>query len=126
MCFRISGPEHVATVVRMPAPSDLNSVSTGKGTPSSSAFTGSDEDEENPTDFLALTLLDAQKQHLSVSARALPPGDQPVQVLHFILTSLGYADDTYGLAAGGTPLTPLLQRTEEWLQDTGQGPVSRY
>ena len=66
-------------------------------------------------------VLDAQKQHLSVSARALPPGDQPVQVLHFILTSLGYADDTYGLAAGGTPLTPLLQCTEEWLQDTGQG-----
>ena len=66
-------------------------------------------------------VLDAQKQHLSVSARALPPGDQPVQVVHFILTSLGYADDTYGLAAGGTPLTPLLQCTEEWLQDTGQG-----
>ena len=66
-------------------------------------------------------VLDAQKQHLTVSARALPPGDQPVQVLHFILTALGYADDTYGLAAGGTPLTPLLQCTEEWLQDTGQG-----
>ena len=81
MRFRISGPEHVASVVRMPAPSDLNSVSTGKGTPSSSAFTGSDEDEENPTDFLALTPWPVSCSHSSVhckrGVRGVPPAASP-------------------------------------------------
>ena len=38
--FLMSGPEQVASVVRTPAPRDLNSEEIGKGTPYSAAFTG--------------------------------------------------------------------------------------
>ena len=41
--------------------------------------------------------------------------------MHYVLTALGYADDTYGFAAGSNTLTPLLDCTSTWLQDTGQG-----
>ena len=51
--------------------------------------------------------------------QSLPPGDQQPQALHYILNALGYADDTYGFAAG--TLTPLLNSTSTWLEDTRQG-----
>ena len=66
-------------------------------------------------------VLDAQQQGITVSVQRLPPSDQPVQVMHYVLTALGYADDTYGFAAGSNTLTPLLDCTSTWLQDTGQG-----
>ena len=66
-------------------------------------------------------VLDAQRQGIKVAVQALPPSDQPAQALHFILTALGYADDTYGFAAGSNTLTPLLDCTTDWLEDTGQG-----
>ena len=66
-------------------------------------------------------VLDAQQQGIKVAVQALPPSDQPAQALQFILTALGYADDTYGFAAGSNTLTPLLDCTTDWLEDTGQG-----
>ena len=66
-------------------------------------------------------VLDAQQQGIKVTVQRLPPGDQPTQALHYILTALGYADDTYGFAAGNSTLTPLLDCTSTWLDDTGQG-----
>ena len=65
-------------------------------------------------------LADAQKSHTHTHTH-LPPSDQPAQALQFILTALGYADDTYGFAAGSNTLTPLLDCTTDWLEDTGQG-----
>jgi hypothetical protein len=45
-------------------------------------------------------ILDAQSQAMCVSSARLPPGGKPREALDFILTALGYADDTYGMAAG--------------------------
>ena len=56
-------------------------------------------------------VLDAQQQGITVTVQRLPPGDQPAQALHYILTALGYADDTYGFAAGNSTLTLLLDCT---------------
>ena len=66
-------------------------------------------------------VLDAQQQGIKVTMQRLPPGDQPAQALHYILTALGYADDTYGFAARNSTLTPLLDCTSTWVDDTGQG-----
>ena len=35
---------------------------------------------------------------MRVSSARLPPGGKPGEALDFILTALGYADDTYGVA----------------------------
>ena len=45
---------------------------------------------------------DAQShsQAIRISSLRLPPGGKPREALDFILTALGYADDTYGVAAG--------------------------
>ena len=51
-------------------------------------------------------MLDAQQQGIKVAVQALPPSDQLAQALQFILTALGYADDTYAFAAGSNTLTP--------------------
>eukprot|EP00670_Eutreptiella_braarudii_P028733 CAMPEP_0174383954 /NCGR_PEP_ID=MMETSP0811_2-20130205/125596_1 /TAXON_ID=73025 ORGANISM="Eutreptiella gymnastica-like, Strain CCMP1594" /NCGR_SAMPLE_ID=MMETSP0811_2 /ASSEMBLY_ACC=CAM_ASM_000667 /LENGTH=232 /DNA_ID=CAMNT_0015537743 /DNA_START=156 /DNA_END=850 /DNA_ORIENTATION=+ len=59
-------------------------------------------------------VLDAQQQGIKVAVQALPPSDQPAQALQFILTALGYADDTYGFAAGSNTLTPVLDCTTDW------------
>ena len=65
-------------------------------------------------------IIDAREQAVKVNAQSLPNG-KPEEALHFIITALGYADDTYGVFAGGNDLQPLLQCTEDWLTVTGQG-----
>ena len=65
-------------------------------------------------------ILDAQSPAMRVSSARLPPGGKPGEALDFILTALGYADDTYGMAAGQHTVQPLLECTHEWLQTTGQ------
>ena len=65
-------------------------------------------------------ILDAQSQAMRVSSARLPPGGKPGEVLDFIPTALGYADDTYGMAAGQHTVQPLVECTHEWLQTTGQ------
>ena len=65
-------------------------------------------------------ILDAQSQAMRVSSARLPPGGKPGEALDFILTALGYADDTYGVAAGQHTIQPLLECTHKWLQTTGQ------
>ena len=65
-------------------------------------------------------ILDAQSQAIRVSSARLPPGGKPGEALDCILTALGYADDTYGVAAGQHTVEPLLECTHEWLQTTGQ------
>ena len=50
----------------------------------------------------------------------MPPGGSPTEALSFIITALGYADDTYGLGTARPCTQRLLERTEEWLTDTGQ------
>ena len=47
-------------------------------------------------------------------------GGEPREALDFILTALGYADETYGVAAGRHTVQPLLECTHEWLQTIGQ------
>ena len=37
-----------------------------------------------------------QSQAIQVSANRMPPGGSPTESLSFIITALGYADDTYG------------------------------
>ena len=64
-------------------------------------------------------ILDAQSQAMRVSSARLPPGGKPGEALDFI-TALGYADDTYGVAAGQHTVQPLLECTHEWLQTTRQ------
>ena len=53
-------------------------------------------------------ILDAQSQALRVSSARLPPGGKPGEALDFILTALGYADDTYGMR--GTTHSPAPAR----------------
>ena len=55
-----------------------------------------------------------------MSSARLPRGGKPGEALDFILTALGYADGTYGVAAGQHTVKPLLECTHEWLQTTGQ------
>ena len=57
---------------------------------------------------------------MRISSARLLPGGKPGEALDFILTALGYADDTYGVAAGQHTVQPLLECTHEWLQTTGQ------
>ena len=66
-------------------------------------------------------VLDAQQQGIKVTLQRLPPGDQPAQAVPYILTALGYVDDTHGFAAANSTLTPLLDCTSAWLEDTRQG-----
>ena len=42
-------------------------------------------------------VMDAQSQAIQVSANRMPPRGSPTEALSFIITALGYADDTYGL-----------------------------
>ena len=65
-------------------------------------------------------ILDVQSQAMRVSSARLPPGGKPGEAVDFILTALGYADDTYGMAAGRHTVQRLLECTHEWLQTTGQ------
>ena len=65
-------------------------------------------------------ILDAQSQAMRVSSARLPPGGKLGEAPDFILTAQGYADDTYGMAAGQHTVQPLLECTHEWLQTTGQ------
>ena len=65
-------------------------------------------------------ILDAQSQAIRISSTRLPQGGKPGEALDFILTAFGYADDTYGVAAGQHTVQPLLECTHEWLQTTGQ------
>ena len=65
-------------------------------------------------------VMDAQAQAIQVSANRMPPGGSPTEALSFIITALGYADDTYGLGSARPRTQRLLERTEEWLTDTGQ------
>ena len=55
----------------------------------------------------------AQQQAGKMSVQSLP-NEKPEEALHFIITALGYADDTYRVSAGGNSLQPLLQCTEDW------------
>ena len=57
-------------------------------------------------------ILDAQQQAVKISVQSLPNG-KPEEAVHFIITALGYADDTYGVSAGANSLQPLLQCTED-------------
>ena len=65
-------------------------------------------------------ILDAQSQAIHTSSTRLPPGGKPGEALDFILTALGYADDTYGVAVGQHTVEPLSECTHEWLEATGQ------
>ena len=47
-------------------------------------------------------------------------GVKPGEALDFILTALGYADDTYGVAVGQHTVQSLLECTHDWLQTTGK------
>ena len=49
-----------------------------------------------------------------------PPPRGGGEALHFIITALGYADDTYGVASGQHSVQPLLECTHTWLQVTRQ------
>ena len=64
-------------------------------------------------------ILDPQSQAIRISCTRLQSRGKPAEPLDFILTALGYADDTYGVAAGQHTLQPLLECTHEWLQTTG-------
>ena len=66
-------------------------------------------------------MLDVPQQSITVSVNRLPPSDRPAHTLQFILSALGYADDTHGFAVGSNTLAPLFHYTKEWLDDTGQG-----
>ena len=61
-------------------------------------------------------ILHARSQAVRVSSARLPPGWKPGEALDFILTALGYADDTYGVAAGQHTVQPLLECTHECTQ----------
>ena len=65
-------------------------------------------------------ILDARSQAIRISSTRLPPGGKPGEALDFILTALGYADDTYGVAAGLHTVQPLLECTHDGLQTTRQ------
>ena len=65
-------------------------------------------------------VLDAQNQAVRLSVSSLPPGGRPEEAPHFIITALGYADDTYGVASRQQSVQPLLECTHRWLQETGQ------
>ena len=67
-------------------------------------------------------VLDAQKQATQISATVPPPppgGGGAAEALQFIITALGYADDTYGMASGQHSVQSLLECTHTWLQLTG-------
>ena len=67
-------------------------------------------------------ILNGQQQAVKISAQYLPNG-KPEEALHFIITALGYADDTYGVSAGGGggDLQPPLQCIDDTLTATRQG-----
>ena len=51
-------------------------------------------------------VLDAQKQATQISATSPPLWGGGGEALQFIITALGYADDTYGMASGQHSIQP--------------------
>ena len=61
-----------------------------------------------------------QAQAIQVSTNRMPPGGSPKEALSFIITALGYADDTYGLGTVRPRTQRPLERTQQWMIDIRQ------